>query len=98
VLVLGPRLHDKGVVDRHAVDLDPTLAEIREALDEAGQVPRRARRRESAWHREKHDPATVEQGGRIHRLDAVAHALEGDFGDRVADADVHGRLLMKASA
>ena len=90
VLALAPGLHHERVVDRHARHLDALAAELVEVLHEAGQVLFRAGRRERTGHREQHDLAAVEQGVGVDGLDAFADALQGDFGNAIADLDGHG--------
>ncbi|MDQ1189804.1 hypothetical protein QE447_002307 [Stenotrophomonas sp. SORGH_AS282] len=85
-----PGLHHERVVDRHAEHVDAAVAERGEVLHEAGQVLGRAGRGEGAGHAEQHRLAAVEQGMGIQCLHALADALEGDFGNAVANVDGHG--------
>ncbi|MCY1455406.1 hypothetical protein D9M71_725390 [compost metagenome] len=64
-------------------------------LDIAGQVAGRAGRGKGAGHREQHRLPAIEQRMGVQRLHALADALEGDFGNAVANVDGHGSSWVK---
>jgi len=86
LLVLGPLVHDKGVVDRHAQDrVDALLGEHRRQFVVARQVCGRARRGEGARQREQHYGLAVEQFGRGHVLPLIVCThTERDVGNALA--------------
>jgi peroxiredoxin len=82
---------DDGVVDRDAGDLvDALRLELTGLLDEAGQMARRAGRRERAGHREERDLAAGKIAVRIDRLRPFGARLgQVGVGQAVADLDRH---------
>lgn len=76
----GPGLHHEGVVDGQTHHADAALLELGKAGDVAGQVARRAGRRERAGYAEQHDLAAGEQGAGLCRLDIAIDDLDGYVG------------------
>jgi FKBP-type peptidyl-prolyl cis-trans isomerase len=89
----APGAHHEGVVHRYARDrVDASGLDLFGLLDEAGQVLRRAQRREGPGNREEHHALAGEDLPRGDVLHAFgSHRLEGDVGDLLADLDRHGR-------
>src|SRR5678815_5910851 len=76
MLVLGPGIHDEGVIDCEAGDIDALALEVPELLHVAWQMLGRAGRRKGAGHGKKHDLLAVSYLVRVDRLDAVLQVIE----------------------